>query len=600
MDKKTLLAVVLSVVVIVGSMLVQSIFFPAPSRPAAPPVEQPAAAAAQRPEAPAVSAGAAAVPAPLEGAAEEAEVLREEKVTIDTKVFRVTLSNRGAVATSIQLKEFTNTDGRPVEMVVSRETDRYPFLVRFGDPAAPPEYALFRVERSLTDSNRVDFVRQFRAPSGVPFTLRKTYIFKPNDYLLELQISIENSVNEYPQLNSQGLAYTLAVGPQIGPEFVKLDRKSDYRSYMVYAGGKKRDIGLGKGKDAVKTQEERVSWAAIVGKYFTVIGIPDATEYRVTFDGREVPGLADRSSLLFGRPALQSSRATDVFRFYVGPKKRDILADYNDPQKNGFGTQGLHLEETVPTSPLLGWLANILKFFLEMFHQVVPNYGVAILLLTLLIKIVFWPLTHKSFESTSKMQALNPKLTELREKYKSNPQKLNQEMAALYKREGVSPLGGCLPMLLQLPILFAMYALLNDFFDLRGATFIPGWIDDLSVPEAVLTFQPVSLLFFEISALRILPLIMLVTTFLQSKLTQTGGAGASGGQMKMMMYLMPLVFFFIMYDLPSGLVLYWTAQNVLSIVQQLWINRRMKRPVPAPAVAPSGPARDRGKPRGRR
>ncbi len=599
MDKKTLLAVVLSVVVIVGSMLVSSVFFPSPNRPAPlpPPTESPAPAAATQAQTPTASAGQAA---PSAGVAvgEEAlpEEIREETLTINTNVFRVTLSNRGAVATSIQLKNYRNTDGKPVEMVVSRDTDRYPFFVYFGDPATPPEYTLFHVERSVSEP-RVTFWRQFRSPTGVPFILRKTFSFKPDDYLMEVQVTIENSANEYPQLDWQGLAYTIGFDPQIGPDFVKLDKKSDYRNYMVLAEAKKRTIGLP--KEGVKTLEERVAWASIVGKYFTVIGVPDATPYRITFDGQVLNGLTDRSSLLFGRPLLKSSKNTDVFRFYIGPKKREILARYNDPQKNGFRTEGLRFEETVPTSPLLGWLANILKFFLELFYRVVPNYGVAILLLTVLIKIVFWPLTHKSFESTSKMQALTPKLNELRAKHKNNPQKLNEEMAKLYKQEGVSPLGGCLPLLLQMPILFAMYALLNDFFDLRGATFIPGWINDLSVPEAVLTFAPVNLLFWQLSALRVLPFIMLVTTFLQSRLSQTPSAGSSAGQMKAMMYLMPLVFFFIMYDLPSGLVLYWTAQNFLSIFQQMWINRKMKKP--APALAPQGVSpRSSAKPQGRK
>jgi YidC/Oxa1 family membrane protein insertase len=599
MDKKTLIAVVISVVVIIGSMIVQSVFFPTP-QPAAPAPQTAAPSPAVEPSGPGASGGevrpaetgggtAPSAPAVAAAAAAE-EPIREETFSLETNVFRVTFSNRGAVVTSIQLKEYRNADGSPVEMVVNNDTDRYPFHVQFGDLDTRPEYALFRYERALAEP-RVEFTRQFVAPSGVPFTLRKTYLFKPNDYLMEMQIAIENTVNEYPALDFQGLAYTVGYGPQIGPRFQKLDKRSDFRSYLTYSEGKKRDIKPAKDRPVVI--EDRVSWAAIAGKYFTVIGVPDATAYRVIYDSRPLEGVPERSSLYFGRPALKSSKTTDVFRFYIGPKKREILTRYNDPQKNGFATQDLHFEETASSSPLLGWLANILQFFLELFYRVIPNYGVAILLLTLLIKVVLWPLTQKSFESTSKMQTLNPKLTDIRERYKNNPQRMNQEIAELYKREGINPLGGCLPMLLQLPIFFALYSLLNSHFELRGAGFIPGWINDLSAPESVWNFAPFSIPIVGWQDLRILPFIMLGTTFLQSRLTQAPG-GASGGQMKMMMYFMPLMFFFILYDMPSGLVLYWTAQNVLSIFQQMYINSRQRR-----APAGGGAAGSGVKPRGR-
>jgi YidC/Oxa1 family membrane protein insertase len=197
---------------------------------------------------------------------------------------------------------------------------------------------------------------------------------------------------------------------------------------------------------------------------------------------------------------------------------------------------------------------------------------------TILLKVALFPLTHKSYESTARMQSLQPKMTELREKYKNNPQKLNQEMAAMYKKEGVSPLGGCLPMLLQFPILIAFYSLLNTHFALRGAVFIPGWINDLSAPEAVFTFSPITITQrFQFDAIRALPFVMLVTTFLSSKLMQTPGTDASGRNMKMMTYMMPIMFFFILYNMPSGLLLYWTMQNIFTVAQQWYINKRRQK-----------------------
>jgi YidC/Oxa1 family membrane protein insertase len=209
--------------------------------------------------------------------------------------------------------------------------------------------------------------------------------------------------------------------------------------------------------------------------------------------------------------------------------------------------------------------------------MLIPNYGVAIILLTLFTKVVFLPMTFKGSESTAKMAALNPKMAEIRARLKDKPEKMNQEIAALYKREKVNPLSGCLPMLLQLPIFFALYNLLNSHFELRGALFIPGWIPDLSAPESVLDFG-FTIPLVNWTSLRLLPLIMLGTQLLSSKFTQPAGAGQpqSGAQMKLMTYALPIVFLFILYDMASGLVLYWTVQNILSTAQQMYINHRKK------------------------
>ena len=212
-----------------------------------------------------------------------------------------------------------------------------------------------------------------------------------------------------------------------------------------------------------------------------------------------------------------------------------------------------------------------MKYVLDFFYLIIPNYGIAIILLTLLTKVVFLPLTFRSSESMAKMAALNPKMAEIRAQLKDKPEKMNQAIAELYKREKVNPLSGCLPLLLQLPVFIALYNLLNSHFELRGALFIPGWIPDLSAPESVWTFaNPLPLLG---TGLHILPIIMLASQILSSKFTQpTGGPQQGGAQQKLLMYALPIVFFFILYEMPSGLVLYWTVQNILSTAQQLYIN----------------------------
>lgn len=581
MDRKTVIAVALAVVVIIASMLINNAIAkkqqPAAAAAPKPAAEQPAVQAAEpaaQPATPATGtqAGSAAQAAGTGTvAAVPAVEVAAQSFTLETEVYRVVFSNRGGVVTSLQLKDYKNLDGSPVEMVFSKDTGRYPFSIHFGDADAPPVNELFQFERSSV-GNAVSFYRTFASPSGVPFVLRKTYQFQPADYLIELRVSIENSVNEYPDLKFGDVAYTLGFGPQIGPPFEKLDRYTETRQYMYFAEGKPRNANPKNGR---LTLNGRATWAGIMGKYFEVIAVPDATPYAITYVNSPLEGLKEQSSIFFSRPEIKSSKNTDVFRFYLGPRKREVLARYNSAEKNGFKLADLKFEQSVPSAPLIGWLADLLRIMLDLFHRLIPNYGVAILLLTLLIKLLFWPLTNKSMRSTARMQTLQPKMKELQAKYKENPQKLNAEMAALYKREGVSPLGGCLPLLLQLPIFFALYNLLNSHFELRGASFIAGWINDLSAPEAIATFAPINLLVWKLDALRVLPFLMLGTTFLQSKVSQS--TTPTDKNMALMTYMMPAVFFFILYNMPSGLVLYWTAQNLLGIVQQLFYNAQRKK-----------------------
>jgi len=218
-----------------------------------------------------------------------------------------------------------------------------------------------------------------------------------------------------------------------------------------------------------------------------------------------------------------------------------------------------------------------MKYILDFFYLLIPNYGIAIILLTLVTKLVFLPLTFSSSESMAKMAALNPKMAEIRARLKDKPDMMNKEIAALYKREKVNPLSGCLPLLLQMPVFFALYNLLNSHFELRGAMFIPGWIPDLSVPESIVNFG-FAIPLVGWTALRALPLLMVASQLISSKFTQPSSAPQQGGgQAKLMMYALPIVFLFILYDMPSGLVLYWTVQNILSTVQQVYINNLRKK-----------------------
>ncbi len=601
MDRKTLLAVVISVVIIVAGLIIQPILFPpkAPVASATPtaspqtPTAQPATGSSTTQAAPApaassatglvtspVAAGAATAAAGVVAALPDSAppASQSDTITRETDLYILTFSTKGGTLGSVKLKKFKNVDGSPVEMLLRPKADptgELPFAISFGDYKAAQVDVPFVLHETTGDQSTYDFSRTFSSQTGIPFTLHKTYVFDKDEYLFEMRVTIENSVNDYPSLNFGGYSYTLTLGPQIGPHYQKLDGRNDYRNYAYWADSKRQDPRVGMG--ALKELDKRVAWTGIVGKYFTAIAVPDATQYHLVYDSRRLVEGFDRSNIDFERPTLASAKSTDTFRFYMGPMKKEILSLYNDSSKNQFQISGLHADEVVTSSALIGWLATLMKYVLDFFYLLIPNYGIAIILLTLLTKLVFLPLTFRSSESMAKMAALNPKMTEIRARLKDKPEKMNQEIAELYKREKVNPLSGCLPLLLQLPVFFALYNLLNSHFELRGALFIPGWIPDLSAPESVLNF-PFTIPLVGWTALRVLPLLMVASQLLSSKFTQPSGAPQQGGaQAKLMMYALPIVFLFILYDMPSGLVLYWTVQNVLSTAQQMYINNLRKK-----------------------
>jgi YidC/Oxa1 family membrane protein insertase len=597
MDRKTLLAVVISVVIIVAGMLITPLISPPKPLPA------PAAAAPEQPAAPAAAAtgttaatGQTAAPAPVvkPGAAAVAAAVpgkvvplpesappasQGDTVVRETDLYALTFAAEGGTLTSVKLKKFKNTDGSLVEMLLAPKTatpNEMPFALSFGDYTSDQLAVPFTLkESSGTNQSTYDFSRTFLAPSGIPFTLHKTYVFYRSEYLFELNVTIQNSVNDIPNLNFGGFAYTLTMGPQIGPHYVKLDGRQELRTYAYWADKKRQDPGVKMG--SWKELDKHFTWAAVVGKYFTAIVFPLEASYKVIFDSRQlVPGF-DRSTIAFERSPLQSAASTDKFRFYLGPMKKEILARYNDPSKNQLGSSGLDADQVVTSSILIGWLATLMKYVLDFFYTLIPNYGIAIILLTIVTKLIFLPLTFSSSESMAKMAALNPKMAEIRARLKDKPDKMNQEIAALYKREKVNPLSGCLPLLLQMPVFFALYNLLNNYFELRGALFIPGWIPDLSAPESILTL-PFAIPLVGWTAVRALPLLMVASQIISSRFTQPSSAPQQGGaQAKLMMYALPIVFLFILYDMPSGLVLYWTIQNVLSTAQQMYINNLRKK-----------------------
>ncbi len=587
MEKNTILAVVFSVVIIIGWTFVQGKFFPSQTPPVTP-----APVTADQPLIQDVAPGTSTISdntdlpvmeTVTETPVAEPENLVNEWITMDTNLVTVIFSNKGGDIVSYKLKEHSDQENL-VEMVLPGTAEPHAFSMAFGDYNAQPVEKLFNVRQ--VSPTIIEFFKDFYVSANNTETqlirLTKRYEFIPDEYMFQLSIIIDGGTH-IPRLTSTNIAYTLYFGPQIGPVFEKLDGRYEFRNYVTFQNNKQKNEKV----SGTKVIDYDTKWAAIAGKYFTFIALPDSVPVTYTFSTKEEPGLPAASRLYMTRPALTGSKTIDTYRFYIGPKNQKNLAIY-DTAANHFKLKDTRINAVAATSGFWAPLEGALKWLLQLFYNLIPNWGVAIILLTLLVKILFFPLTKKSSETTLRMQAMSPKIQELQTKYKDNPQKLNTEMAELYKKEGANPLTGCLPMLLQLPIFLAMYNLFNTHFDLRGAMFIPGWIPDLSRPESVWNFAPFKIPILGWSDLRLLPFIYVGSQLLYGKVTQTPDQQGNA-QMKMMLYVMPIVFFFILYDVPSGLLVYWIMSNLLTMVQQLTINKYLAKRKAAMASEDKGP-----------
>ncbi|AHC13453.1 membrane protein insertase YidC [Salinispira pacifica] len=483
---------------------------------------------------------------------------------------RIVMDTRGGNISEVYLLSHED-QGEPLEFFFG-EARHKGLNLRLGGIDGPVLDPVFYFRQGSAD-NSYEFYRQIIVPGqeDAPFEIIKRYTFLPDEYMFEMEVELRNSVNRIVPLDYNGTSYTLSIGPQIGPEFQTLSNTSrtDFRKYSYLDGEKRKDIrNISDGER--RNLDTYSPWAAVNGKYFVAVAVPGNTGSDIVFGAEPTDDGIQGSQLHLLRPAVESSRVTDTFRFYFGPKSTDVLRSYQNADDNGFGIRELNIDVLMESS-WIGWLEKILKGIMNFFYGLIPNWGVSIILLTILVKVLLYPLTRKSYESTAKMKELSPKIAAIKEKYPDDQQKQNQATMELYQKEKVNPLGGCLPILLQFPFFIAMFSLFNNHFDLRGATFIPGWITDLSSPEAILSFG-FSIPLLNWDALRLLPLIFLGTQLLSVKFTQPADTGQSSGQMKMMTMGMPIMFFFIMYNMPSGLLVYWIFQNIITTGQQFAYN----------------------------
>ncbi len=463
----------------------------------------------------------------------------EKKFDYEDSIYTATFTNIGGAISALSLKAFINGRAHGNYLLDDQKEAVRGFAVRILENGAWKEDA-YTLEKK--DKYAVIFLKE--EPNAL--RIRKSYWFLPEQpYVFVVEVNVENLSQE-----TRRLEYEL-----VAPLFVG-DEHGKGQPYLEADYVKDGEMEVRPAQKIIKNgflKEGPLDWIALEKKYFTMIVKPESAVEHVRSSG------SDQALVHYIKPQPLEIPAggsvSQKFFVYAGPKNYEAL------KNTRFG-----FEKILHTKFLGGlWIyfLILLKFFYKMFH----NYGIAIIVLSSLIKLLFAPLTHMSFDSMRRMQDLQPKLKHLQEQYKNDPQRLNKEVMELYKKNKVNPFGGCLPMVLQMPIFVALYQTFSSAIELRGAPFF-AWIKDLSEPDQ-LFLMPFSLPVLG-NQINLLPLIMLGTMVWQQKLTPQPAATE---EQKMMTNIMPIMFGFIFYGLPSGLVIYWIVNNVLTVLHQLFMRK---------------------------
>ncbi len=479
-------------------------------------------------------------------------------VTLSNQYVRLTFSNRGAALTEAVLDDYRMTldpDSGPVRFDFSNfPTLNYEGLQGLGESFgfAILEQSAQRLVLARTNTLGLALIRTVELGTSYVVRVRDRFVNTSTATVAVAAPKIRLGPMGYlpNESRSGGFEYlgidTLSPGERVTYWGSKLAR------YFDVAGGPPPQIVVA----PLLSESRPAEWVAVKNKYFAQILKPlDDRFERVSARLRRAAGESGRRVRLESVAAVmsRSSRNLDSsevwtaeYELFVGPKKYDILRQLDAKRADvlEFGR--------------LSGIAKLLLATLNASYQVVPNYGVAILVLTVLIRILFWPLTHRSTESMKRMQALQPQVQEIQRRYKDQPQRAQKEVLELYRAHKVNPLSGCLPILVQLPVLFALFVVLRSAIELRFAPFL--WIRDLSEPENLLQGR----LPFGFS-LNPLPIVMTVLQAWQSALTPSSGDPAQ----QKMFTIIPFLFIFFIYNFPSGLTLYWTASQAMMIMQLL-------------------------------
>lgn len=537
MEKNYIKAIVLSLLVLLLYPYFLKTFFPSayqavPSTPgnesAVPPIALPEEA---KPISPAGTLALGNAPTPA-------------LVPFENELYKIDFSTRGGTVVGFSYlgepgrRSLTRTDFFDTE-----KSEAGIFGINALHEKAALSQTIFKLFRKTGNQGET---LEFRYEIPGEYQISKIYTVHNDRPVIHLAVRIKN-------LSSQDKHIPLQLDYGMGYDE---EEQKHYGYYDAVAYGEKlQTADLGKLKKKGFFFQNNAVWAGFIKKYFAILIKPDANIIDGSAKANEKNMLG--AMTLEPLPVPAGDTAERKFLIYAGPQRYEELKSFGVGFESVFSRGFFGIFKT--------WLLIALKFFYQYTH----NFGWALVLLTLLIKAIFAPLTHLSYASMKKMQALAPKQKAIQERHKKEPAKAQQEIMALYRRNKVNPAMGCLPMLIQIPIFIAIFRLLPEAIELHGAPFI-GWITDLSAPDKLIML-PFTVPLLGWDSVNVLPVLMALSQLWYQKLMPQQ-AGSMPEQQKIM-NLMPIFFGFICYNMPSGLTLYWTLQNLFSIIQQVFINR---------------------------
>ena len=475
---------------------------------------------------------------------------KSKDLVVNTPFYSVTISDKGAFFKNFvlnQYRESVESDSPKKELITLPGTGSLNLSFSENSLSELKDAVFLSTVSSdsleVRDSSQeVSFL--WTSPSGI--VLEKQYTFYPDSYLIGLNVTIKNG-SAKPVQDHLELSLT--------SKFKEASNSYGFEGPSALVNNTLEQIAV---KDLQKKSvyTGKINWTCLEERYFLSGIVPVAPAdagIRLSFANGRLDNVLVEPEVRIDSGAQKKFQ----YKIYMGPKSLSVLSNL-----------GIGLDKAINFG-FFDILAKPLLRLLNFLHDYIPNYGAAIIVLTLIIKAVLWPLGSKSYKSMSEMKKIQPLMAQIREKYKDDKKRMNEETMALYKTYKVNPLGGCLPMVVQIPVFFALYRMLYEAIELRHAPFI-GWITDLSAPDRLLHFS-FSIPFMEPPyGIPVLTIVMGATMFIQQKMSPPMGDPA---QAKMMM-MMPIVFTFIFINFSSGLVLYWLINNIVSISQQYYIQKK--------------------------
>ncbi|NLP12061.1 membrane protein insertase YidC [bacterium] len=497
---------------------------------------------AQQPNEPIVTSITAPIAATL-----SADTIKEKTITVETAFYRATFTNRGALLTSWTLKKYTTGHGAAVQMIANplKGNLALSFISHDGDSIYTALYPFSCSADSFIDARSESKTLRFELPFTPTQKVIKEIEFLPNAYHIQVKIGLQNMEEIIADK-----AYNLSLPSGLNITEKRVSEDMSYAKTIVAAAGEYSKNSKANGQMIKETGS--IDWIALRTKYFLMALIPQQSKgMYVQSQGWEIPTPLDikarwkKFTISLTMPYTKKDYQ-EAFTLYLGPLDDDILKSYQVGLENAmdFGWKFIQ-----PISVAILWT-------FKQIHKYVTNYGLVLIIFSLLLKIITTPLTNKSTASMKKMQTLQPLMNELKEKYGNDPQRLNKETMKLYKEQGINPMSGCFPVLIQIPIFIALFNVFRSTIELRQQGFI-SWISDLSSPDTIGVVGGIPI--------NVLPILMGVTMILQQKMTVTDP------KQKAMVYLMPALMIFMFYSFPSGLNLYYTIFNILTIIQQKYL-----------------------------